>query len=121
MKTVLIAIAIHKTRQRFSKILSEAGYEVIEADSGETALELAISSPPHLVLMAIVMPDINGMQSAARLHSRQILKTVPIILLGSVAPLGIDQEPLASIVQGYLDIDVGPEELLAYVTECLGR
>lgn len=45
-----------------------AGYEVIEAENGHTALELAAmhSGPIHLLMTDIVMPGINGRELAER-------------------------------------------------------
>jgi hypothetical protein len=43
------------------------------------------------------------------------LELPPIILLGSITPIGIDEEPLASLVNGYLDIQVSSDDLLATV------
>jgi putative two-component system response regulator len=115
MRPILIVLNVQETRSRFAKTLSQAGYEVAEADSSESALRLASSLQPHLVLMGIVMPGLNGLQTAARLRKLLSPDSVDIIVVGSLPPLGLDQEPLASLVNGYLSSDVPPDELLKYV------
>ncbi len=120
MKSVLIVAEPTKARHRFSKTLSEAGYQVTEADTGESALIQAASSPPDLVLMTIVMPGLNGLQTSARFRSTPTLKSLPIVLLGSLPPLGINEEPLATMVDGYLGLEASAEELLAFVSRYVG-
>jgi CheY-like chemotaxis protein len=119
----ILVVAAPQPRQRLVNILREAGYLVVEADSEESALRIARSVSPKLILMAIIMPQGNGLEVAARLRRNSNGESPPIILLGSVTPIGIEEEPLASFVSGYLDLDVSSSDLLAAVrsqlnTEC---
>ncbi len=114
MPSVLV-VAATESRRRLVEILFRAGYVVAEADSGESALKTVGSVLSDLVLMAIVMPDTNGLEVAATLRRNLNSETPPIILLGSIPPIGINDEPLASLVSGYLNIDASSSELLAMV------
>jgi len=120
MKSILIAISAPEVRERFSDILSNAGYQVIGADSGERAIELAKTITPDLVLIAIVMRELDGLQTASRLRSLLRTRCCRIVLLGIVPPIGISEKPLASLVDDYLDIDAQADELLACVTRHVG-
>lgn len=111
----ILVVAATEFRSRLAGILREAGYTVAEADSGETALATASSVSPRLILMAIVMPDGNGLEIAANLRQYLNSESPPIILLGTITPIGINDEPLASLVNGYLDINVSSDDLLAAV------
>jgi PleD family two-component response regulator len=111
----ILVVASSESRSRLVNILSQAGYTVAEADSGQSALLTARSVLPELILMAIVMPDINGLEVAAQMRQHLNSKLHRIILLGSITPIGIDEEPLVSLVNGYLDIDASSDELLATV------
>jgi two-component system OmpR family response regulator len=106
-------VAVPEFRHRLVEILVQAGYAVVEADSADKALKVAGSALPELILMAIVIPDLNGLEIAAKLRGH--LESPPIILLGSIPPIGINDEPLASLVNGFLNIDASPDELLAVV------
>lgn len=119
MPSILVAAA-PKSRRRLVDILIQAGYSVAEADSGESALITVGSVRPDLILMAIVMPDTNGLEFAAKLRRNLNSEAPPIILLGSITPIGINDEPLASLISGYLDIDVSPDDLLMTVRSTLG-
>jgi CheY-like chemotaxis protein len=111
----ILVVAAAETRARLVDVLTRAGYSVAEADSGESALNIAGSISPQLILMAIVMPDSNGMEVAATLRRSFNSQFPPIILLGSIPPIGINDEPLSSLISGYLDINAPSSELLAMV------
>jgi CheY-like chemotaxis protein len=111
----ILVVATTEYRGRLVDILRGAGYTVAEADSGESTIRTARSVSPQLILMSIVMSDTNGLEIAARLRQHLNSQAPPIILLGTITPIGIDEEPLASLVSGYLDIDVSSDDLLAAV------
>jgi CheY-like chemotaxis protein len=117
MRPILV-VGNHQIRQRFADILSRTGYDVVEAESGEIAIELATSLSPEVVLMAILLPHLNGLEAAARLRSLSKLQPTSIILLGSIPPIGLDHEPLASFIDGYLGTDASPDELLECISKC---
>lgn len=116
MKSILILVR-EDMRTRLSEIVSDAGYRAIRANSADDVLALATSTAPDLVLMAIVMPEVNGLQTAARMRSLPGSKDIPIVLLGSVPPLGIEEEPLASLVSGYIGCDAPPEEFVTCIAK----
>jgi len=115
VKPILVAVGVAQSRRRLVEILIDAGFKVVEADSGVHALTLAHVTPPKLILISIVMPDINGLQLAAQFQEDLRGETPRMILLGSIPPIGLHDEPLASLVNGYLNLDVSPLELLTTV------
>jgi CheY-like chemotaxis protein len=115
MGPVLIVNGARDARLRLIEILSHAGYETVDSDTGQRALEIAPNLQPALVFMTIVMPESNGLETAARLRNLSGLEAVPIILLGYMPPIAIHDEPLASLVNGYLPLDVSADELLSCV------
>jgi CheY-like chemotaxis protein len=117
MRPILL-VGGHQMRQRLADILSRTGYDVVEAESGETAIDLAPSLLPEVVLIGILLPHLNGLETAARLRALSTLEPVSIILLGTIPPLGLDDEPLASLIDGYLSTDVSPDELLECISKC---
>jgi CheY-like chemotaxis protein len=120
MRPILV-VGGHEMRQRFAHVLSRAGYDVVEADSGEAAIDLVPSLLPEVVLIAIVLPQLNGLETAARLRNLLKLQPAYIFLLGAIPPIGLDDEPLASLINGYLSIDADPDELLECVSKCANQ
>jgi CheY-like chemotaxis protein len=111
-----VLMVVGASQSHLPEILSQAGYKVVEAESGERALELAPFVSPDVILMAIVLPQLNGLQTAARLRKLLGPQTGSIILLGSLPPIGMDDEPLASLIDGYLSMDASPDDVLACVS-----
>ena len=59
-------------------------YEVREANDGRSAIALAREFLPHLVLLDVVMPDIDGGDVAASLQRDPKLKHIPVVFLTAV-------------------------------------
>lgn len=58
------------------------GVEVLEADSGQRALDIALQDPRiDLVVLDVQMPDMDGFQTASMLKVRQKTRDIPIIFL----------------------------------------
>jgi CheY-like chemotaxis protein len=55
-----------------SRVLSDAGYEVIEATRGEDALRIVTEIRPALVLLDVNLPDISGTEVCERLKRDRI-------------------------------------------------
>ncbi len=70
-ETVLIAEDEAMVRSLAREILEEVGYRVLEAESGEQALRLAVdhAGPIHALLSDVVMPGMNGPETAERIRA----------------------------------------------------
>ena len=115
MARILIINDSNDSFRRFVDTLKQAAYEVFEVGSGDEALELSLSLIPDLILISIVLPTSNGLEVAAELRKADKLNDTKIILLGYVEPIGIDDEPLASLVNGYVNIESSTSQLLAFI------
>jgi CheY-like chemotaxis protein len=62
--------------------LHDAGYEVATADYS-AALSLAHERQPHLILLDILMPDIEGMEMSRRLRADPVTAPIPIIAMSA--------------------------------------
>jgi DNA-binding response OmpR family regulator len=61
--------------------LSASGIDVLEADNGTTALELARRERPDLVLLDVMMPDLDGWTVARELADDERTREIPIVFL----------------------------------------
>ena len=77
-KRILVVEDQADNRRILQDLLTRAGYEIILAENGQEAIELAIKHRPDLIILDMSMPVLNGMQAAREL--KKILPDVPIIL-----------------------------------------
>jgi len=70
MARVLVVDDNALNRELLRAYLEPTGHEVVEADSGEAALAEAAASPPDVVLLDVMMPGLNGFQTATLLKER---------------------------------------------------
>jgi len=62
-------------------ILEAEGYEVDTADNGNLALTKIANSPPDLILMDVMMPDMSGYDVTKQIRQNQKLPFIPILLV----------------------------------------
>lgn len=77
-KTILIVDDEEPIRDILSHNLIKEGYRVIEAGDGITAVEMAISEHPDLVLLDIMLPKLDGLSVCKRIKNSM---NVPILML----------------------------------------
>ena len=65
---------------------SARGYEVIEADDGEQALETALVEKPHAMVLDVMMPKLNGWEVAKHLRTRDDFNKTGIVMLTAIGP-----------------------------------
>ncbi|HAG83773.1 MAG TPA: hypothetical protein DCL61_22150, partial [Cyanobacteria bacterium UBA12227] len=67
-----------------SNTLTNRGYKVQRAISGQLALNAATASPPDLILLDIMMPGIDGYEVCKRLKETDKTKEIPVIFLSAL-------------------------------------
>ena len=65
-------------------ILSKAGYEVLTASSGIEGIGVAAGKHPQLIILDIMMPGMDGSETAEQLKANQRTKDIPIIFLSAL-------------------------------------
>jgi two-component system response regulator MprA len=100
------------------RALAVAGYDVVVAEDGETALTLASSSEPALVVLDVMLPGIDGFTVARRLHTAG---PMPILMLTAKDTVPDRVAGLDSGADDYLVKPFSMEEFLARVRALLRR
>ncbi len=72
------------------KILGKNGYKIRPVTSGQAALEVALISPPDLILLDILMPDMSGYEVCQKLKVDPQTRDIPIIFLSALSE-GLDK------------------------------
>ncbi len=65
--------------------LNEAGFEVIIAKSGESALKRIVHIKPDLILLDVMMQGMDGFETCLRLKQNKVVQDVPIIFISAKA------------------------------------
>lgn len=66
-------------------ILTEQGYKIRAAPNGTLALRAALSDPPDLILLDIMMPEMDGFAVCAQLKSDERTRDIPVIFLSALS------------------------------------
>lgn len=101
-------------------ILERRGFVVQGADGGKAGLEAVRSTPPDLVLLDLMMPDMDGWDVYQRMKADQATRRIPIIVVTASAQ-NIDREFGLHIakVDDYIVKPFSPQDLLASVDRVL--
>jgi len=118
-KRILVVEDQADNRRIVRDLLGNAGYEVVEAESGEEALTAVEAQLPDLILMDIQLPVMDGYEATRRIRSNPELKSVPIIAVTSYALAGDEAKALAAGCTAYITKPFSPRALLAKVQEHL--
>ena len=103
-----------------SRTLRSAGYDVLEASSGQEALELVEQKLPKLVLLDVKLPDISGYDVCRRIKSNPLTSSI-MVLQTSATYLDTSHliQGLESGADNYLTEPVPPRVLVATVRALL--
>jgi PAS domain S-box-containing protein len=81
---ILVVDDITANLNLLSELLSSAGYKVRPAPSGKLAIQSAQSTPPDLILLDILMPEMDGYEVCAKLKASSKTKDVPVIFVSAL-------------------------------------
>jgi CheY-like chemotaxis protein len=82
--------------------LQQVGYRVVTATNGEEAVSVASAIGPHLILMDISMPLLDGLGATRKIREIDQLREVPIIALTAFDTEGFKRAAYDAGVSGYL-------------------
>jgi two-component system cell cycle response regulator DivK len=114
-RTVLVIEDNEQNAYLVTFLLEKAGYQVRMAPDGRGGIELAQSFVPHLILLDIQLPTMDGYAVARTLRSFESLRDVPIIAVTSYAMVGDREKSLAAGCTGYIEKPIDPQTFIAEV------
>ncbi len=121
-KTVLLVDDDARNIFALSSALERRGMKVLTATTGMEAIELVHSTPElAIVLMDIMMPEMDGYQTMARIRENPEYRRLPIIALTAKAMKGDREKCLEAGASDYLAKPVNTEQLLSALRMWLHR
>ena len=116
-KRILVIEDTENNRRILNDLLTNAGFEVIEAVDGEKGVAMAAEQRPDLILMDIQLPIVDGYEATRRIKANPDLRHIPIIAVTSYALSGDDAKAFAAGCDGYFAKPFSPRVILAKVRE----
>ncbi len=80
-KTILVVDDIAANRNLLRETLEPDGYEVLLAGDGATAIKVARRAQPHVILLDVNMPDMDGYAVCRRLKEDETTAPIPVIFI----------------------------------------
>jgi signal transduction histidine kinase len=114
-RRILVVDDDRLNRRLLAGILGPEGCEVVEAESGERALELYAAAPADLVLLDVMLPGMNGFEACRELRRRYGDGAAPVIFITARAESDDVVEGLAAGGVDYLPKPIRAKEALARI------
>ena len=116
---ILIVEDNERNARLLRDLLRAHGYATVEARTGEEAVALAPAERPHLVLMDIQLPGMDGVATLHALRAEPLTAGTPVVAVTAHAMKDDRERLLAEGFDGYLEKPIDVRELPARVAHLL--
>ena len=110
-KTILLVEDFDDTRLMTKLWLTKKGYRVVEAESGEEAVDLAQRERPDLILMDMMMPGVDGLDATRQIREYQSLQETPIVAVSAYGANEYREKALDAGCDEYVATPFDPDAL----------
>lgn len=120
-KRILLVEDEAPIRDMLKFVLEQSGYETIEAEDFNVALERIVEPYPDLILLDWMLPGGSGVQFAKKLKQHEYTRDIPIIMLTA---RGEEEDKVRGLEAGaddYVTKPFSPKELIARVKAVIRR
>ncbi|MBI5552973.1 MAG: response regulator [Desulfobacterales bacterium] len=107
-------------RQMVAFTLKGAGYEVLECQDGQDALNKINGAGAQMVITDLNMPNMNGLELIKALRAKAEYKFMPIVFLTTESQADKKEAAKAAGATGWIVKPFKPDQLLAVVKKVLG-
>lgn len=119
MRKVLVVDDSVSMRQMVGYTLKEGGFEVLEAEHGQDALDKLKGTTVDLVITDLNMPVMDGITLIASLRKQPAMKNKPILMLTTEGLATRKEEGKAAGATGWIVKPFDPDKLLETVAKVL--
>ncbi len=102
-------------RRMVGLILREAGYQVVEAEDGQQALEYLEKGACHLLVTDVNMPGIDGIDLVRRIRSNPAREALPVLMLTTESAESFKEKGERAGADAWMVKPFKPEQLLTMV------
>jgi CheY-like chemotaxis protein len=118
MPTILVVEDTAEIREIFRRLLTSAGFHVLQAGDGADGLKQARQHQPDLIVMDITLPVLDGISAVRELKADQATAHMPVIFVSGDAFAA--RRARAAGGEAFLSKPVRAAELLSTITRTLG-
>jgi PAS domain S-box-containing protein len=118
---ILLAEDNEETIEMMRVYLESKGYRLVVARNGQEAIDLAHEHLPHLILMDIQMPRVDGLEATRQLRASPALQHIPIIALTALVMPGDRERCLEAGADDYMIKPGSLKKVLHSIESYLGR
>ena len=105
----------------FEKLILGSGYEILTSKNGRLGVEKAVKEKPDLILMDIMMPEMDGVESLKAIRSHPETRTIPVIMVTTKSEQARVEVCYQLGCNDYLTKPIDKVELLSKVEKQLNR
>lgn len=101
--------------------LKNEGYEVLTAENGQEAIKVAKKHIPHLILLDIMMPEMDGIEACEKIRK---IKSLENVIIAFLTARGEDYSQVAGFEAGaddYITKPIKPKVLISKIKSLLRR
>jgi two-component system, cell cycle response regulator DivK len=120
-RTVMVVEDFEDNRFMMRRLLEMSGYRVVEAVNGEQAVEVAQREQPHLILMDLSLPILDGLAATRRIRQYEALRRVPIIAVSAHDTSDFHADALAAGCNDYVTKPIDFEQLESLLSHLLPK
>jgi DNA-binding response OmpR family regulator len=118
---ILIVEDEDSIRELYAAELAAAGFMVLEASDGATAIEKALQFGPHAVVLDLMLPGIDGFKVARKLREEDRTRDVAIVALTALRSARAEQMAVAAGCDSFLSKPVIAAALVGELVRLLAR
>jgi two-component system cell cycle response regulator DivK len=102
-------------------LLESVGHTVLTATDAELGLAMARASHPHLILMDIQLPGMDGLEATVLLKQDSATRAIPVVALTALAMKGDAERIRAAGCDGYIAKPLAYKDFLTTIEAQLAR
>jgi two-component system, cell cycle response regulator DivK len=100
-------------------VLQASGYRVIESETAEDGVRMAVEQRPALVLMDIQLPGMSGIEALQRLRADPVTRAIPVVAVTASAMTQDRRQIMAAGFDGYQSKPISVKGFLQTIREIL--
>lgn len=120
MTKILIAEDNAVNRELLRELLEMKGYEIFEACNGMQALAMIGQVRPHLLVLDLGMPVLDGFGAIRRIRDDPEMSKLPVLAATAYAMRGDRERVLEAGFDGYISKPINPKELNEQIDRLMG-